>query len=143
MNIVQRIEAATPPDRDRYLDFLRVLAIAMVIFGHWMVRVITERDGELVAEDTVSGLRESTTDQTTLVVELDRLPDGATERVGALEGVSEVTTRGSVATVTCRDDAKTRVLRAFEESGATVEDFETEESSLEDLFIDYTTGATA
>ncbi|MFC6905542.1 ABC transporter ATP-binding protein [Halalkalicoccus tibetensis] len=106
-------------------------------------RVGILRDGELVAEDSVEGLRESTTDQTTLVVELDRLPDGATERVAALEGVSEVTTRGSVATVTCRDDAKTRVLRAFEDAGATVEDFETEESSLEDLFIDYTTGATA
>ncbi|MDL5362750.1 ABC transporter ATP-binding protein [Halalkalicoccus sp. NIPERK01] len=106
-------------------------------------RVGILREGELVAEDTVSGLRDATTDETTLVVELDSLPDGATERVAALDGVSRVTTRGSVATVTCRDDAKTKVLRAFEEAGATVEDFETEESSLEDLFISYTTEATA
>ncbi len=106
-------------------------------------RVGILRDGELVAEDTVDGLRESTSDETTLRIELDHLPDGATERVAALEGVSNVTTRGAIATVSCRDDAKTRVLRTFEEAGATVEDFETEESSLEDLFIDYTTGATA
>lgn len=106
-------------------------------------RVGILRDGELVAEDSIDGLRESTTDETTLVVELDHLPEGATEQVAALEGVSNVTTQGTVATVTCRDDVKTRVLRAFEEAGATVEDFETEESSLEDLFISYTTGATA
>lgn len=106
-------------------------------------RVGILRDGELVAEDSIDGLRESTTDETTLVVELDHLPEGATEQIAALDGVSKVTTQGSVATVTCRDDAKTRVLRAFEEAGATVEDFETEESSLEDLFINYTTGATA
>ncbi|WP_122089006.1 ABC transporter ATP-binding protein [Halalkalicoccus subterraneus] len=106
-------------------------------------RVGILRDGELVAEDTVDGLRESTSEETTLVVELDHLPDGATEQVAALDGVSNVTTQGTTATVTCRDEVKTRVIRGFEEAGATVEDFETEESSLEDLFIDYTTGATA
>lgn len=105
-------------------------------------RVGILRDGELVAEDTVSGLREATTDETTLVVELDRVPNGATEQVAALDGVSNVTTQGSVATVSCRDNSKTAVLRAFEDAGAVVEDFETEESSLEDLFISYTTGAT-
>lgn len=38
------IDAATPPQRDRYLDALRVAAIAMVILGHWMVRVVTAPD---------------------------------------------------------------------------------------------------
>ncbi len=106
-------------------------------------RVGILRDGELVAEDSVSGLREATADETTLIVELDRLPKNATEQVAALDGVSKVTTQGSTATVSCRDDVKTRVLRAFEDSGATVENFEAEESSLEDLFISYTTGASA
>lgn len=106
-------------------------------------RVGILRDGDLVAEDSVDGLRDATADETTLRVELDSLPDGATQRVAALDGVSNVTSQGSIVTVTCRDDAKTRVLRTFEEAGAVVEDFETEESSLEDLFIDYTTGASA
>lgn len=106
-------------------------------------RVGILRDGKLVAEDTVEGLRESTTDETTLVVELDHLPNGATEQVAVLNGVSNVTTQGTIATVSCRNDAKTQVLRTFEEAGATIRDFETEESSLEDLFISYTTGPTA
>lgn len=105
-------------------------------------RVGILRNGELVAEDSVSGLREATTDETTLIVELDRMPSGATEQVAALDGVSKVTTQGATATVSCQDGSKTTVLRAFEDAGAAVEDFETEESSLEDLFISYTTEAT-
>jgi peptidoglycan/LPS O-acetylase OafA/YrhL len=50
MGMAARIDAATPRDRDRYLDLLRVLAIALVILGHWGVRVIVERDGTLAAE---------------------------------------------------------------------------------------------
>lgn len=38
---VRQIAAATPEDRDRYADFLRVLAIAMVVLGHWLVPHIT------------------------------------------------------------------------------------------------------
>lgn len=48
-SIAERIDKSTPPDRDRYLDFLRVVAILMVIVGHWVVRVVVEEDGVLVA----------------------------------------------------------------------------------------------
>lgn len=42
----KHVEAATPGDRDRYLDFVRVSAILLVVFGHWVVRVVTAPDGE-------------------------------------------------------------------------------------------------
>jgi hypothetical protein len=32
--------AGTPPERDRYLDFLRVLAIAVVVLWHWALSVL-------------------------------------------------------------------------------------------------------
>jgi peptidoglycan/LPS O-acetylase OafA/YrhL len=38
----------TPPDRDRYADFLRVLSIGLVVLGHWLAAVVLVRDGELV-----------------------------------------------------------------------------------------------
>lgn len=38
----------TPPDRDRYADFLRVLSISLVVLGHWLATVVLVRDGELV-----------------------------------------------------------------------------------------------
>jgi len=47
MGIASRIEASTPADRDRYLDFLRVFSILLVVLGHWTVRVVTETDGRL------------------------------------------------------------------------------------------------
>ncbi len=43
--LADRVEAATPSDRDRYMDFLRVAAILLLIFGHWVVRVVTAPEG--------------------------------------------------------------------------------------------------
>lgn len=39
-SIAARVEEQTPTKRDRYLDFLRVAAILMVVLGHWVVRVV-------------------------------------------------------------------------------------------------------
>lgn len=44
--LAARVEGATPSGRDRYLDFLRVAAIIMVVFGHWVVRVVIAPEGE-------------------------------------------------------------------------------------------------
>ncbi len=41
--LAQTIERDTPEDRDRYLDFLRLGAIVVVVLGHWLARVIVER----------------------------------------------------------------------------------------------------
>ena len=49
-SIAARVEAQTPADRDRYLDFLRVAAILMVIVGHWVVRVVVAPDDEPQAQ---------------------------------------------------------------------------------------------
>ncbi|MCA1727695.1 MAG: acyltransferase, partial [Actinobacteria bacterium] len=37
--------AATPETRDRYVDFLRGLSIVVVVVGHWMIGIISWRDG--------------------------------------------------------------------------------------------------
>jgi peptidoglycan/LPS O-acetylase OafA/YrhL len=38
--LAARVDAATPPDRDRTVDALRALAIAGVIGGHWLVTAL-------------------------------------------------------------------------------------------------------
>ncbi len=43
--LAARIDAATPPDRDRTADALRALAIAGVIFGHWLVTALVLTSG--------------------------------------------------------------------------------------------------
>ncbi|MEY9872622.1 fucose 4-O-acetylase-like acetyltransferase [Streptacidiphilus sp. MAP12-33] len=42
---------ADAPDRDRYLDFLRALAISCVVVGHWLITALTHRDGALAAPE--------------------------------------------------------------------------------------------
>lgn len=37
---LRRLAEATPPTRDRYVDFLRALSIAVVVLGHWLIAAI-------------------------------------------------------------------------------------------------------
>src|SRR5215213_2748378 len=43
------VAAATPATRERYVDFLRVFSLAVVMLGHWLMAVVEWRDGRLVA----------------------------------------------------------------------------------------------
>lgn len=43
------VAAATPARRERYVDFLRVFSLAVVMFGHWLMAAVEWRDGRLVA----------------------------------------------------------------------------------------------
>jgi len=43
------IAARTPDGRNRYADALRLLSIVVVVYGHWLLAVITVRDGQLEA----------------------------------------------------------------------------------------------
>jgi hypothetical protein len=41
----RRAAAATPPDRDRVVDLVRVAAMAVVVFGHWIMAAIWASPG--------------------------------------------------------------------------------------------------
>ncbi|MBR7744657.1 acyltransferase [Phycicoccus sp. BSK3Z-2] len=41
------VAAATPTDRNRVVDLLRVAALSVVVLGHWLVAVVVVRDGAL------------------------------------------------------------------------------------------------
>ncbi|MFW5920130.1 MAG: DUF4162 domain-containing protein, partial [Halanaeroarchaeum sp.] len=101
-------------------------------------RVGILREGELVAVDTIEGLRDATGGGSKLTVSVDVATDEAVEAVRSMEGVQEVTVRDSTLSVTCEEGVKTRVITTLEDAGATVEDFSTEETSLEELFMSYT-----
>jgi ABC-2 type transport system ATP-binding protein len=101
-------------------------------------RVGIMREGRLVAEDSVEGLREAAGADATLRIDTAGIEDGAVEAVEGVEGVTGVTVEGDSLSVSCDSDAKTAVLTALESAGVTVENFETESASLEDLFLAYT-----
>lgn len=102
-------------------------------------RVGILRDGTLVAEDTVAGLRETVDAEPTLTVEVERVPEGALSTVRSLSGVSVASATDTTVTVQCGNETKTAVLTALDDAGASVRDFELAEASLEELFMTYTT----
>ena len=96
-------------------------------------------DGELVAVDTVDGLREAAGASSTL--ELTMAGD-ATPDVVSGEGVAEVSVRGNQLRVTCTDSrSKARAVADVVEAGHEVVDVGSESASLETLFAAYTDGS--
>lgn len=51
------LAAATPPDRDRYVDFLRGFSILVVVFGHWLIAAVTWRDGVIDGRNALEVIR--------------------------------------------------------------------------------------
>jgi len=105
-------------------------------------RVGILREGKLVADDSIEGLRSNVAGGETLVVEGTGFSDDVVARIGEIQGVTSVTERrpGEALAVGIENGVgKTKILGEIEESGAVVDDFSTEEASLEDLFAAYTT----
>ena len=103
-------------------------------------RVGIIRDGELVAVDSIAGLRENVGGGSTLVVQVDQVPDDVAHKLKSFDGIETVSVDGTTLRIGCDDDAKTMVIDELEDLGSTVEDFSTEEAPLEDLFAAYTEG---
>ncbi len=68
MSLARRIHERTPAERDRYLDFLRVTSILLVVVGHWTVRAAVEQDG--VPKDGYVLALEPWTQWLTLIVQV-------------------------------------------------------------------------
>jgi ABC-2 type transport system ATP-binding protein len=102
-------------------------------------RVGILQDGELVAVDTIEGLRESLGGGTKLVITVDNMENGTLEAVRGIRGVETAVEREeSTLEVTCTNDAKMDILVELHDAGVDVVNFRTEEASLEDMFIEYT-----
>jgi fucose 4-O-acetylase-like acetyltransferase len=48
------LAAATPAERDRFADLLRVASIVVVVAGHWLMAVVTWRDGRVEAGNALA-----------------------------------------------------------------------------------------
>ncbi|MFC3959279.1 ABC transporter ATP-binding protein [Halovivax cerinus] len=94
--------------------------------------------GELVAVDTIDGLRDATETGETLYVSVADLDEGVREAVAGLDGVGSAAIDDGQLRLTIAGDSKFAVLESVDEIAA-VQDFSVIESSLEDLFVRYTT----
>ncbi|GAB2493842.1 acyltransferase family protein [Nocardiopsis aegyptia] len=56
LRYLRRAAAATPAHRDRYIDFLRAVAISLVVLGHWLAAVIVADDGGVRGDNALAHL---------------------------------------------------------------------------------------
>ncbi|QLH79679.1 ABC transporter ATP-binding protein [Halosimplex rubrum] len=106
-------------------------------------RVAIINRGRLVAVDSIDGLRGQTETVTTLAIDVDGADAADAADAEAIRNriyVTSATLEGDRLEVTLtRDGSKFAVLKALDERGVEIRDFSIDESSLEDLFAEYTT----
>jgi ABC-2 type transport system ATP-binding protein len=95
--------------------------------------------GNLVAVDTLEGLREAVGETDRMEVDCESVPDALVRQIEAIDGVRDVAVEESALNVACESLAKGPVVHRCVEA-TTVTDVETSEASLEDLFAAYTEG---
>jgi ABC-2 type transport system ATP-binding protein len=101
-------------------------------------RVGVMNEGRLVAMDTIEGLRENATGESTIELECAAPP--SPDGVADIDGVADVTVAGTTLTASCTDPAaKVDVVRQVD-GRAEVVDILAENTSLESLFNQYTEG---
>jgi len=100
-------------------------------------RVGIMNEGELVAENTVEGLREMSDATSQLLLDVERVPTDLD--LTAVGGVSSVAASGERLRVAFSDPAAKAEAVERVNAATRVTDIESEEASLEDLFTSYTT----
>jgi ABC-2 type transport system ATP-binding protein len=103
-------------------------------------RVAIINRGRLVAVDSIDGLRGQTETVTTLTIDAGGADAEDAEAIRNRIYVTSAALEGDRMEVTLtRDGSKFAVLKALDERGVEIRDFSIDESSLEDLFAEYTT----
>jgi len=99
-------------------------------------RIAILNKGQLVIEDTVSRVSEGLTGKPKLIVRVIGDPAPAVKALTDA-GFAETQVHGQVISVFVEAGRKSQVMKVLAQANADVEDFRTEESSLEDAFIRY------
>ena len=98
-------------------------------------RVGILRAGELVALDTIEGLRQSVGDGATLTITAAEPLDGALDTVATIDGVTDVTATGRRLEVSIkRPAAKPLVVTTVADTGVELTDLRIQETTLESMF---------
>jgi ABC-type multidrug transport system ATPase subunit len=94
--------------------------------------------GVIVAEDTVSRLRERLNLKPKLVLELEKMNEKIVKAVEKLDGVDYVKSIGVMLHVTCNPRSKSKIIIAIEKAGGNILNIQTMEPSLEEVFMRFT-----
>ena len=100
-------------------------------------RVAILREGKLVAEDTIQGLRDTVGGGGRIIISTDD-SKAAAQAASTVDAVGQVETADGQIRVTLGEAKKLDILQAIDEAGVELHDFRTEEASMDEVFKSYT-----
>jgi ABC-2 type transport system ATP-binding protein len=94
--------------------------------------------GVLVAQDSVEGLSKKLNLKPQLTITLDKMSSEIEESVRKIPGVEKVQSKGNTLDIICDGAMKAKVILAITNTGANIQNLQTKEPSLEEVFMRYT-----
>lgn len=94
--------------------------------------------GVLVAEDSVEGLSKKLNLKPQMTITVDKLTSSIEEAVKQLPGVEHVQSKGNTLDIVCDGAMKAKVILAITNAGGIIQNLQTKEPSLEEVFMRYT-----
>lgn len=94
--------------------------------------------GSLVAEDTVEGLSKKLNLKPQIIVRMDVLNKKIEDAVRKLPGVDRVTAQKHTLEIVCEGAMKAKVILAITNAGGNIQNLQTKEPTLEEVFLRYT-----
>jgi ABC-2 type transport system ATP-binding protein len=97
--------------------------------------------GVLVAQDSVEGLSKKLNLKPQISITVDRISSTIENAVKKLPGVEVVQIKGNILDIICDSTMKAKVILTITEAGGNIQNLQTKEPSLEEVFMRYTTEA--
>jgi ABC-2 type transport system ATP-binding protein len=96
--------------------------------------------GKLVAEDSVAALGKKLDLKPMITVQVEKMTPEITSAVNGVKNTDSVNIEGNTIEVVCDASTKVKVILAIAKAGANILNLQTEEPSLEEVFMRYTEG---
>jgi ABC-2 type transport system ATP-binding protein len=130
--------------RDKILE-MKKKGITIFVSSHILseIQEICDRvgiinKGVLVAQDSVEGLSKKLNLKPQITVTVDKMSPTIENTVKQLPGVDVVKVQGNTIEIVCDGAVKAKVILAISTAGATIQNLQTKEPSLEEVFMRYT-----
>jgi ABC-type multidrug transport system ATPase subunit len=94
--------------------------------------------GVLVAQDSVEGLSKKLNLKPQMTITVDKLSSSIEDAVKILPGVEKVQSKGNTLDIICDGAMKAKVILAITSAGGNIQNLQTKEPSLEEVFMRYT-----
>jgi len=98
-------------------------------------RVCVINKGHLVAEDTIENLNKKLNIKPKLIIKVEGKAKISSKDIEDIEGVDNVEIKDNEITVVCDGKRKLQIIEEIKDKGIAIEDFQTIEPSVEDVFV--------